>query len=627
MLTQHKLVLSTTAGYFYKTQILHGFMRKLVYLFILMCIVSTGNAWAQVSSDCANAVPICNNTPVNGGTDGYGADDFKEVQTSGCLEKTLSGAIESNSAWYRFKTGAPGQLGFNIGIDPEEDWDFALYKASDCGELGDPIRCNFYDNKEQNTYIGVGEDPSAVTNNVQYEQWLEVEAGEDYYLMVNNFSNVNSGFSIQFSGNVFVTNPYDALDCSIINNLLGPPIASCDTETISLDAATDDALKYSWYKDIGNGFTVLPGEIEETLKVVEAAMYRVVVETKSQNDIISDVQVAFTKAPKSFGVSDEYFCFGEIDAYNLSEKDARVLGDQSSDEVVVTYHGTPSDAFYGTNPLSKSFPLSVGEHQIFIRTTAVENSKCFDVSEEFSITVYEPLVKDFPLMVYLCEDNTNVIIGDVSPDPRYYYQWDSGETSSSISVAQGGTYTLSIFDGESDGVCENTFEIQVVASKTPRIKNIKISELQDNNSITIVPIGEGEFEFKLNNGPYQAEQVFDNVSPGLHRVTVNDPRGCGSVTETIVVVGYSKFFTPNGDGVNDLWHISGVSSLKDPVVFIYDRYGKLIKQLTKNSIGWNGTLDGHVLPATDYWFKLSYLDTNGQRSYAKYINSHFSLKR
>ena len=76
------------------------------------------------------------------------------------LERTTTGAIESNSAWYRFRTAASGRLGFNIWHNSNEDWDFALYRASDCASLGDPIRCNFFDNSDYKSFIGVGEDPT-----------------------------------------------------------------------------------------------------------------------------------------------------------------------------------------------------------------------------------------------------------------------------------------------------------------------------------------------------------------------------------------------------------------------------------------------------------------------------------
>ncbi|NNF18861.1 MAG: hypothetical protein HKN61_03720, partial [Flavobacteriaceae bacterium] len=109
-------------------------------LVLLGLILAIQSLSAQVSADCASAIPICSDTPVNGGTQGFGVDDFNGASETGCLEETTSGAIESNSAWYRFRTGASGELGFNIGFDTDEDWDFALYKATDCNDLGEPVR-------------------------------------------------------------------------------------------------------------------------------------------------------------------------------------------------------------------------------------------------------------------------------------------------------------------------------------------------------------------------------------------------------------------------------------------------------------------------------------------------------
>ncbi|MCK0145153.1 T9SS type B sorting domain-containing protein [Arenibacter sp. F26102] len=601
-------------------------MNRLVVVFGVIWFLGTALATAQVASDCSNAVPICNSTPVNGGTNGFGADDFKGAAKSGCLEKTLSGAIESNAAWYRFRTGASGQLGFNIGFDSKEDWDFALYKASDCNSLGDPVRCNFFDNREANSFIGVGEDPKGAVNNVQYEEWLEVLPGEDYYLLVNNFSNINSGFSIQFTGQIFVSNPYDALDCSIISNLLGPPIAACDNENIVLDATTADVVSYTWYKDIGNGYSLISGEVSATLTVLVAAFYRVEVITQSQNNIISDVQVGFSTAPTTSSVNDENTCL-DAQYYDLSKKDQMALGGQSEEEVIISYHANSANADAGIDALPLEYKLVTGEQQIYIRATSVQNPRCYDASQDFKLTVHEPLVPDFPLEVFLCEGELSAVIGELSPDPDYDYQWNTGEITSSIIVTQGGEYSLNISDKLGVSKCENTFVITVYASKTPHIKEVIVDDLQDNNTVTIIPEREGDFEYRLDDGAYQSGNIFYNVLPGAHTITLNDLNGCGSATESIVVVGFPKFFTPNGDGANDVWNIVGISSLEEPMLFVYDRYGKLLKQLSQNSMGWDGTYNGVALPSGDYWFKLSFLDQNGQRTIAKYVNNHFSLKR
>ena len=137
----------------------------------------------------------------------------------------------------------------------------------------------------------------------------------------------------------------------------------------------------------------------------------------------------------------------------------------------------------------------------------------------------------------------------------------------------------------------------------------------------------GNFEYQIDNEPFQSSNIFTDVAPGLHTVTINDLNGCGLVSDTITVVGYPKFFTPNGDGSNDFWHIVGVNTLEDPIVYVFDRYGKFIKQLDENSTGWDGTFNGRDLPSTDYWFQLTYMDTQGQRVEAKYLSNHFSLRR
>lgn len=597
-----------------------GILLSLTFFFGVYC------ASAQVSPDCGNAIPICNDTPVNGGTNGFGIDDFDGASTSGCLEQALTNSIESNSAWYRFRTGASGQLGFNISIDTAEDWDFALYRASDCNNLEEPIRCNFFDNQDENSFLGIGEDPTGDTTNIQYEDWIDVTPGEDYYLLINNFSNSNSGFSIQFSGNIFVTDPFTALDCSIISNLLGPPISACEGSNVTLDATTPNAVLYNWFSDIGNGFQPITGEHNPMLTISNSALYRVEVITPTNNNIISDVQVGFSIQPVAFALAADASC-SEAATYDLAAKDSEALGSQSPNDFVVSYHSSLADANSGDNFLPKQYTLESGSQTIYVRVTSAENASCFDASEQFQLTNLETPILDFPEEVFLCDGNLSSTIGEVSAMPNHTYSWDTGETTPSIAVSNAGTYTVTVTNTQAGLSCSNSKTISLVISTPPAIVAIEIEDLQTNNTVTVLTDREGNWEYRLGDGAYQSENVFRNVIPGMHTVTVNDPMGCGSVSEDIIVVGFPKFFTPNGDGMNDNWFIEGISTLDNPVVTIYDRFGKLLKQMTTNDNGWDGTFNGSLLPSTDYWFKISYSDSNGQQTTAKYINNHFSLKR
>src|SRR5690606_33577317 len=97
--------------------------------------------------------------------------------------------------------------------------------------------------------------------------------------------------------------------------------------------------------------------------------------------------------------------------------------------------------------------------------------------------------------------------------------------------------------------------------------------------------------------------------------------GCGtSLPYEIYVLDYPRFFTPNNDGNNDTWMIKNTHLLGRFEVFIFDRYGKLLKQINQNHIEWDGNYNGKTLSSDDYWFTLVY-DEN------KRVNGHFSLKR
>lgn len=581
--------------------------------------------FAQVSPDCINAIPICNDTPVNGGVNGYGNDDFNGASRTGCFKQD-SGTVESNSAWYRFRTGASGQLGFNIGFDSAEDWDFALYQTDDCANLGEPVRCNFFDNRNQASFTGVGVDPTGTEDTARYDEWLQVEPGEDYYLLINNFSNNNSGFSIQFSGHIFVTNPYDALDCSIINNLLGPPVSACENDNIVLDATTLGAIDYDWFKDVGNGFEPILGENGPTLQATVSAFYRVLVVMPSGVNTISDVQVAFSVVPSAFAMSNEAMCSSD-EVFDLGLKDTEALGNQNADEYVVSYHASMIDAVNGSENLPKQYNPGPGLQTIYVRVTSLSNPKCFDASRQFELNVLETPELIFPEEVFLCQDSSSILIGETISDPNYTYSWDSGENTPMISVSQEGVYTLTVVNNQNGFSCVNSRTVQLVNSKPPAIADVVIEDLQNSNSVEVLTDRPGEFEYQIDSGDFQSSNIFKDVLPGMHTVTVNDPSGCGSVTEQIIVVGFPKFFTPNGDGVNDVWTIIGMSNLQNPMLFIHDRYGKLIYQVSGITSNWDGTYNGRNLPAADYWFKLTYEDSNGQRTEAKYINNHFALKR
>lgn len=173
-----------------------------------------------------------------------------------------------------------------------------------------------------------------------------------------------------------------------------------------------------------------------------------------------------------------------------------------------------------------------------------------------------------------------------------------------------------------------TFHGIPVLDEVVILDDLLASDVHNVYNIEIVIDGNGDYEYAINGGEYQDDPIFRDIPPGVNTVIINDKNGCGT-TEPIefLVVGYPKFFTPNTDGFHDFWNVLGIEMLTDPVIHIFDRYGKLLKQLDATTIGWDGTFNGQPMPSSDYWFKMDYSRDEVGVVVARTIRTHFTLKR
>ncbi len=153
----------------------------------------------------------------------------------------------------------------------------------------------------------------------------------------------------------------------------------------------------------------------------------------------------------------------------------------------------------------------------------------------------------------------------------------------------------------------------------------------DSQSITVNVVGFGIYEYSLDDGPRQTSNVFVNVSFDPHIIHVWDmtdgvANSCDEFTIQFAnPIDYPHYFTPNGDGIHDNWNIRGLQNQAGTRIYIFDRYGKLLKQISAAGPGWDGTYNGHLLPADDYWFTVEYVEPNtGAQTQFK---AHFTLKR
>jgi gliding motility-associated-like protein len=150
------------------------------------------------------------------------------------------------------------------------------------------------------------------------------------------------------------------------------------------------------------------------------------------------------------------------------------------------------------------------------------------------------------------------------------------------------------------------------------------NDVTATDEYVLPPLTHGSY-FTEPNGQGQQLQPGDIITETTTIYIYADDGNCQSETSFTVEVVYSfkypKFFTPNGDGFNDVWEIEVQRlSPSNTKVYIYDRFGKLLFISTVGVLGWDGTYNGKPLPSTDYWFEIELL--NGE-----IVKAHFTLKR
>ena len=293
----------------------------------------------------------------------------------------------------------------------------------------------------------------------------------------------------------------------------------------------------------------------------------------------------------------------------------------------VTFFETLEDVLSETNPVGPLYTNTEAyQQQIFARIE--QDNDCFGIARIF-LEVFElPNIETeaealyclnfFPETITL---SVGPIIDNDSPIEAYSFLWSTGEITQTIAVNEAGIFTVDITNPEG---CTKRRTITVVGSEPATIDSIEVTDLSETNTLVVNVSGPGDYEFALDDpaGPYQSSNVFENVEPGIHTVYVRDRLGCGISEQIVSVLGFPNFFTPNGDGFNDFWQVLGVRPDFEAAsrVYIYDRYGKLLKQLSPLSQGWDGTYNGNPMPSSDYWFLVIFED-------GRELRSHFSLVR
>jgi len=334
--------------------------------------------------------------------------------------------------------------------------------------------------------------------------------------------------------------------------------------------------------------------------------------------------------------------------FDLSTQDAIVLNGQDPANYLVRYFASQLDADLDQFELPSFYQNTVNPQVIFARVdnntqiidatgTLVDSSVCYETAPLILKVNPLPYI-DIDDEYVLCVDtNGTEVLGPLEiptglSNSDYIFIWrdDTGtvvETTSSYVPTEAGVYTLEVFDALLATQCAAPIEVFTVTESSPPTVTAVVTTqaFADTHIVEVTATGLGDYEYNIDQGPWQDTGLFVGVNPGERIVNVRDLNGCGVGQAVVYIIDYPKYFTPNGDGYHDTWNILSISNQLNAKIQIFDRYGKLLKEIRPSGDGWDGSYNGAMLPSSDYWFVLYYNEpVTGEPAL---LNAHFSLKR
>ena len=467
---------------------------------------------------------------------------------------------------------------------------------------------------------------------------------------ITGFQHVIANTAPADSGNYSVEIiPANPLECPIIGTstieVLPRPntqlaLTQCDYDLvnstdgytlINLDAINSDPdLTFEYFESIAdrdnNNPIPDPSAYINTQAFAQTLYYRATNSLGCSND--GQLDIAIVAGNIQAATSGPVYSCDEIinDTRLLSSFDLDYIADTYA-PLNVTFFASAEDLANNINPLSG--PLVTESTTIYVRKD--DNGQCLG-AEQLDLIVNTNPELSMPDTFSLCRETGELVLsGPTGFNDFTWYRTVDDETKAistenTVTIRDTGDYRLEArIDYGSNGSatsCLKLAKFKVTESETATITEVSVKDFSANNTVAVDVEGSGVYEFSLDGETFQDTPYFENVEPGILTVHVRDKNGCGMAEQEITVLGYPKFFTPNGDGVNDYWQLTGVNNEFEPdaLIMIYDRYGALIAQVSPTGLGWSGKTDAHMFPASDYWFRV--ILRSGRE-----FTGHFALKR
>lgn len=185
--------------------------------------------------------------------------------------------------------------------------------------------------------------------------------------------------------------------------------------------------------------------------------------------------------------------------------------------------------------------------------------------------------------------------------------WNTGSTDRSLTVTSPGEYSVTV----TNGGCTATDHVTITYVEPLNLDLGEEKILCIGETITLDASATNQLaQYRWSTG--STNPSISVATQGLYQVTVKN--GCQEISNKIKVtfvkdnccnLNAPNVFTPNADGVNDLFEVASPSPLEKFQLKIYNRWGTIVFEGTDINNYWNGTTSNGQEAASGIYFWVS----------------------
>ncbi|MFL9483952.1 PKD domain-containing protein [Chitinophagaceae bacterium LWZ2-11] len=394
----------------------------------------------------------------------------------------------------------------------------------------------------------------------------------------------------------------------------------CVDSTVTITDASTIASgnMATWNWDLGNG-TKITNATNTALKQAynTAKSFDVKLYVVSDKNCISDTvthTVTARPLPQADFVLPQVICMpaGKAQFNNASN---------ISDGTALTYQWNFGDAS-ATAPDNNPVHIynAFGPYNVKLTVTSVYGCRVDTVKSLNNF--YDKPVASFTVQPdTLCQGNVNTFTNTSSaPNSTVkYYNWNFGDRNISSdknpikTYSKPGNYTVSLSVTNAVGCMSDTFYKPIIVYLQPVITAGPSFVVPQGTTVVFSPTANDSSVLKFLWTPSADFADATLLRPSLvamkdatYVLTATGPGKCTAVDSlTVKVLKPVKIpnaFSPNGDGINDKWHIPNLQDYPGSVVDVYDRGGQRVYHSDGYSVEWDGTKNGKPLPIGTYYY-------------------------